>query len=309
MSTVQPPVPPAAEAPSNLTADTHDVVNALEVDLDSPAARPRGTCAALTRGTGLLGLLLVAGVTLLGLLAPVLTQVDPLQQFPDASLTPPSSAHWFGTDEVNRDLFARTLYGIRTDLLVVFLTVPVGAVAGTLIGLVTSWWRWSDVLAQRFFDVVLAFPTLILAIGLAAWFGPGLWTVFVVIVVAELPVFGRLIRTAVRTTRETAYVESAQLSGASTWWVLRQHVLPNSADALAVQVTLSMSIAVFIEGAMSFLGLGVRPPEPSLGSLVRDGVRTMYDAPWFSVAPLTFIVLLVLGLLLISQALSKARRV
>ena len=116
-------------------------------------------------------------------------------------------------------------------------------------------------------------------------------------------------RTSVRSIRELPYVEAATVVGARPWWVLRRHVLPNSLEPLTVQLAVSMSVAVFIEGAMSFLGLGVRPPQPSLGSLVKDGVKVVYDAPFFAVGPLAVIVALVLGLLLISQSLAEARRV
>jgi peptide/nickel transport system permease protein len=262
----------------------------------------------LLRGTGLLGVVLVGVVAVLGFAAPLLAPYSPTEQIPGANLVGPSGAHWLGTDEVNRDVFSRTLHGIRVDLLVVFLAVPVGAVVGSLVGLVSSWWRVADVLTQRAFDVVLAFPSLILAIALSAVMGPGLWTVALVIVLAEVPVFGRMVRTSVRLVREMPYVEAAQVVGAGPWWVLRRHVLPNSLEALTVQLAVSMSVAVFIEGAMSFLGLGVRPPTPSLGSLIRDGVRNMYDAPWFAVGPLAVVVALVLGLLLVAQALAEARR-
>jgi len=269
----------------------------------------RGLTYGLRHGRGLVGLVLVGIVVALGVLAPLLAPYSPTEQIKDANLIGPGSAHWLGTDEVNRDVLSRTLYGIRADLVVVFAAVPLGAVLGVLIGLVTSWWQITDVIAQRIFDVLLAFPALILGILLSAFLGPGLSTVGVVIVAIELPVFGRLVRTSLRTVREMPFVEASQVVGASPWWVLRRHVLPNSLEPLTVQLAVSMSVAVFIEGAMSFLGLGVRPPQPSLGSLIKDGVRLMYDAPFFAVGPLALVVALVLGLLLISQSLSEARRV
>jgi len=264
--------------------------------------------ASLRRGRGLVGVLLIGVVVALGLFAPLLAPFNPTEQISDANLVSPSGAHWLGTDEVNRDIWSRTLYGIRVDLIVVFIAVPVGALFGILFGLVSSWFTFTDVIAQRVFDLVLAFPTLILAIALTAFIGPGLRTVVFVIIAVELPVFGRLTRTSVRTVREMPYVEAAQVVGAGPLWLMRRHVLPNSMEPLLVQLAVSMSVAVFIEGAMSFLGLGVRPPQPSLGSLIRDGVRNMYDAPFFAVGPLVIVVALVLGLLLVSQALAEARR-
>jgi peptide/nickel transport system permease protein len=275
---------------------------------DPAPARRHGQLSALLRGRGLAGLVLVGAVVLLGLLGPLVAPYGPTEQVPGANLLGPSAGHWLGTDELNRDILSRTLYGIRADLVVVFAAVPVGAVLGVLLGLVTSWWSVTDVIAQRAFDLLLAFPALILGILLTAFFGPGLLTVGIVIVALEIPVFGRLVRTAVRTVREMPFVEAAQVVGAGPLWVLRKHVLPNSLEPLTVQLAVSMSVAVFIEGAMSFLGLGVRPPNPSLGSLIKDGVRLLHDAPFFAVGPLAVVVALVLGLLLISQSLSEARR-
>jgi peptide/nickel transport system permease protein len=129
-----------------------------------------------------------------------------------------------------------------------------------------------------------------------------------VIVLAEVPVFGRLVRTSVLTVRQLPYVEASRVIGAGNLWLLRKHLLPNSLEPLTVQLGISMSVAVFIEGAMSFLGLGVRPPSPSLGSLIKDGIRNIWESPVFVVGPLVVVALLVLGFLLIAQAVSAARR-
>jgi peptide/nickel transport system permease protein len=275
---------------------------------DPEEMRRHGLGHALVHGKGLVGLVLVGAVVALGVLAPLIAPYSPTEQIRGANLLGPGPSHWLGTDEVNRDLFSRMLYGIRADLAVVFVAVPIGALVGAMSGLLTSWWSITDTVAQRVFDLLLAFPALILGILLAAFLGPGLVTVGLVIIAVEIPSFGRLVRTSVRTVREMPFVEAAQVSGASSWWVLRRHVLPHSLEPLTVQIALSMSVAVFIEGAMSFLGLGVRPPYPSLGSLIKDGVRLMYDAPYFAVGPLVVVVALVLGLLLIAQSLSEARR-
>lgn len=248
-------------------------------------------------------------VVLLGVFAPLLAPYGPAEQIPNANLLPPSSAHWLGTDEVNRDIFSRLLFGIRVDLMVVFIAVPFGALIGTVIGLVSTMYAFADVIAQRVFDVILAFPVLILAIGVTAAAGPGVTTIIAVIVLAEIPVFGRLARTSLLTVRAMPYVESSQVIGAGNTWLLRKHLLPNSLEPLVVQFGVSMSIAVFIEGAMSFLGLGVRPPQPSLGSLTRDGIRNVWESPAFVVGPLIIVTLLVLGFLLVSQAISATRRV
>ncbi|MCL2533820.1 MAG: ABC transporter permease [Nocardiaceae bacterium] len=263
---------------------------------------------ALTRGQGLAGVLLVATIAVLGIAAPLLAPFDPLEQIRGANLLGPSATHWFGTDEVNRDVFSRALYGIRVNLVIVFVSVFTGAVIGTLVGLASSLHPVVDAIAQRLFDVILAFPALILAIALAAVVGPGALTVGVVIVAAEIPIFGRLVRASVLEIREQPYIEAARVIGAGRWWILRTHILPNSLDTLAVQIALSLSIAVFIEGAMSFIGIGVRAPQPSLGAIISGSVQNLDANPMYAFGPLLLVSGLVLGFLLIAQALGRARR-
>lgn len=266
------------------------------------------TWRVLTRGRGLVGVILVGIVIALGLFAPFLAPFGTNTQIDGANLLPPGGEHWLGTDTVNRDIFSRTLYGIRINLVIVFIAVPIGAAIGALVGLVSTLFPVADVIAQRIFDLLLAFPALVLAIALTALLGPGVHTVVVVIVATEIPIFGRLVRTSVLRVRELPYVEAARVIGAPNSWIVRVHLLPNTLEPLTVQLGVSMSIAVFIESAMSFLGLGVRPPRPSLGSLINEGMRNMYDSPWFAVGPLVVVAALVLGFLLISQALAGARR-
>lgn len=268
----------------------------------------RWSWGILTQGRGLLGASMVLLVALAGLLAPLLAPYGPTEQLSDANLLRSSPAHWLGTDGVNRDVFSRLLYGIRIDLIVAFVAVPIGAALGTLIGLVSTLHNAADMVAQRTFDVILSFPVLILGIGVTAAMGPGVMTVGTVIVLAELPLFGRLVRTSVLTIRELPYVEASRVIGAGNGWLLRKHILPNSLEPLTVQLGVSMSMAVFIEGALSFLGLGVRAPQPSLGSLIGDGIRNVYESPVYVIGPLVVVAMLVLGLLLMAQAVSAARR-
>ncbi|WP_024799744.1 ABC transporter permease [Nocardia sp. BMG51109] len=261
------------------------------------------------RGQTLAGLILVGVIVLAGVCAGLLARYDPLTQSVGANLVPPGAEHWLGTDDLNRDVFARLLYGLRVDLLIVFVAVPVAAVLGSAIGLVAGLHPVADTVAQRVFDVVLAFPALILAIALAAITGPGAHAVIIVIVAAEVPVFGRQLRTAVLRVREQAFIEAAEVIGAGTWWTLRKHVLPNVLEPLAVQLALSMSIAVAVDGAMSFIGLGVRPPQPSVGSLLAESLSTMDANPAMAAGPLVVVAGLTLGFLLIAQGLGRARRI
>ncbi|OBA68537.1 ABC transporter permease [Gordonia sp. 852002-10350_SCH5691597] len=263
---------------------------------------------SLFTGSGLVGSVLVLGIVALALLAPLLTSYGPDQQIDGAYLLPPGADHWFGTDDLNRDVATRVLYGIRVDLLIIFIAVPIGALLGTAIGVLSVSHPISDVIAQHTFDVILAFPALVLGIALTAVLSPGATTIGIVIVLAEIPIFGRLARTSVLRVRELPYVEAARVSGARTSYVLRRHVLPNSIESLGVQFALSLSLAVFVEGALSFLGIGVTPPTPSLGGILSSGNSYLETNPWFSVAPLIVITALVLGFYLISQSISRSRR-
>ncbi|MCF8590114.1 ABC transporter permease [Gordonia liuliyuniae] len=280
-----------------------------ESPADRDEIRPRKTLyRSLFHGSGLLGTVLVLAVVAAGVLGPLFTSYGAEQQIDGAYLLPPSVDHWFGTDDVNRDVLTRVLVGIRIDLLIIAVAVPVGAAVGTLVGLVSVSVRGLDALAQRVFDVILAFPALILGIALTAILGPGTLTIGIIIAIAEIPVFGRLVRTSVLRIREQPYVEAARVSGASTPRILLKHVFPNSVEALGVQFALSLSLGVFIEGALSYLGIGVVPPTPSLGGVLAAGNSYLETNPWFSVGPLVIISALVLGFYLIAQSISNDRR-
>lgn len=276
--------------------------------VDDSRAVGRTWWAGLTRGQGLAGVIVVGVIAASGIFAPLLAPFDPLEQISGANLLGPSSTHWLGTDQVNRDVLSRVLYGIRVDLVIAFVAVPIGAVVGGLIGLLSTLHPAADTAAQRVFDVVLAFPALILAITLAAIIGPGAFTVGVVIVLAEVPIFGRLVRTSVLRVREQPYVEAAEVIGAGRVWILRMHVLPNSLEAVGVQVALSLSLAVFVESAMSFIGIGVRPPEPSLGSIISESIPNLDVNAAFAVGPLVVVAALALAFLLVAQGIGRERR-
>lgn len=271
-------------------------------------ATRRRWATALLRGRGLVGLILVAVVVLAGIFAPLLAPYPADEQLSNAQLLSPSLQHLFGTDEVGRDVFSRSLYGIRIDALIVFVAVPIGAILGSFIGIVASQLPATDVIVQRIFDVLLAFPALVLAIAITAIMGPGAFPVGCVVVAVELPLFGRLVRSAVLRVRELPYVEAATAIGATRRRLLARHVLPNITEPIVVQLALSMSGAVFIESAMNFIGVGVRPPAPSLGSILSTSVQFLSSNPMYAVGPLVILTVLILGFQLVAQALSAQRR-
>lgn len=256
--------------------------------------------------SGTVGLLLVAIVVAGGVIGPMLAPYSPFAQGA-AALRGPSAAHLLGTDEFGRDLLARTLSGIRADLVIVLLAVPAAAVLGTLLGLLSPIHRAVDAVVQRTFDVILAFPALILGLGIAAGLGPGLTAIVATIVIHSVPAFGRLARTSVLSERKREYVVAVRVLGANERRVLLRHILPNSLDALIVQFALSMAAAVLLEGGMSFVGIGIQLPNPSLGSLLSESVLNLAVYPAYPLGPIVSLLTLVVGLNLVADAINRTR--
>ncbi|MEU0354019.1 ABC transporter permease [Streptomyces cyaneofuscatus] len=297
---------------------TPDLAPASPATLRKPLRPPRSTGprkasrhpyrAALSTARARTGLVLVGAVVLAGLLAPLVAGHGPTDQSGLSLAGVGTPGHPLGTDDLGRDLLSRVLYGIRADLGIIAIAVPVGAVLGCLFALAAAAHPVLDTLVQRIFDLILAFPGLILALAVTAILGPGPLPVVLVIALAEIPAFGRLLRGGILVQREREYVTAARVGGGSGPRVLVRHILPNAADPLIVQVAVSLTVAVFIEGAMSFLGVGVRPPEPTLGSVLSQSMPYLAQAPHFAAGPLITVTALVLGLSLIAEALNREVR-
>lgn len=252
-----------------------------------------------TAGVVILALLLFAG-----LFAPLLAPHAPNTQGEQA-LVGPSANHLLGTDELGRDVFSRMLYGIREDAFAIFIAVPLGALAGIALGLCCGVARWVDTVLQRAFDVMLAFTALIAGVTVASIIGPGMEAVMVTIAVVNVPLFGRLTRTAVLSLRHRDFVVAAEVIGVRPRRLLLRHVLPNGIDPLIVQLALSLSLAVFIEGAMSFIGLGVLLPQPSLGNMLQKSVNYLDQNPYYALGPMFAVTLLVMGFQLVADGLTR----
>lgn len=251
------------------------------------------------------GLAIVGLLFALGVLAPWIAPHGVDAQSSD-SFAGASTSHLLGTDEFGRDVFTRVLYGIRQDVIVAGLAVPIGAVLGTALGLLCGLHRIVDAIVERVFDVMLAFTALVLGVAVSATaIGPGMTSIVVTVVLVNVPLFGRLTRSAVQAQRSREYVVAAEVVGAGRARVLLRHILPNALDALIVQAALSLSMAVFIEGAMSFVGIGIRPPSPSLGSLLRTSVNFLDQNPWYALGPIIVVTALVLGFNLIADGLNR----
>lgn len=258
----------------------------------------------LRSGQARAGLLVVGLLYLAGLAAPLLTWYAPDQQSALA-LAGPSGDHLLGTDELGRDLWSRVVYGIRIDIFVTLVAVPAGALIGTALGLVSGIQRVLDQVIQRLFDTMLGFTALVLGVTVAAIVGQGTSAIVLTIIGINIPIFGRITRDQVVAQRERDYVVAAGVIGAGRPRLLLRHILPNIVDALIVQMALAMSVAVFIEGAMSLLGLGVRPPAPSLGSVLGSSVNFLYQNPAYAIGPMIVVTALVVGFNLVADGLNR----
>jgi peptide/nickel transport system permease protein len=242
------------------------------------------------------GGLLVAMAVLAAVGAPWMVPFDPSAQELALRLEGPSRVHWFGLDELGRDILSRVLAGARVSLLVGGVVVSVSAFFGTAIGAMAGYYGGRiDETMSRLMDVLLAFPGLLLAIALVAVLGPSLTNVVIALSIIGWVGYARLVRAQVLQTRELEYVAAARAIGAGTGRILIRHILPAALPALTVQATLGMSGAILSEAALSFLGLGVQPPVPSWGGMLNYGRAHLLDAPHLTVFPGLAVALLVLG--------------
>jgi peptide/nickel transport system permease protein len=243
----------------------------------------------------------------LAVLAPLLSPYDPVAQSWTLVRHPPSAAHWFGTDDLGRDILVRVIYGTRASLLAGVISVGIALSIGVPLGLAAGYLGgFLDALIGRMTDAMLACPFLILAIALAAFLGPSLGNAMIAIGVTTTPIIVRLTRGQVLAVKMEDYVEAARAIGNPRWRIVFVHILPNIMPALLVQATLSIAAAIIAEAALSFLGLGQQPPEPSWGSMLNSAQRFLVNAPWMAVWPGLAIFLTVLSFNLVGDGLRDA---
>ena len=221
------------------------------------------------------------------------------------ALQPPGAAHWFGTDNLGRDIFVRTLSGARTSLLVGLGVSALTLAAGGAIGLLAGYVRMVDSVLMRIMDGFMAIPGVLLAIALASLLGSGLVTVMIAISVPEIPRTARLMRSVVLSLREMPYVDAAVSIGSSMPRVLFRHILPNATEALVVQATFICASAILAEAVLSFLGVGISPDLPSWGNVMAGGRQFFRVAPWIIAFPGLFLSLLVLAVNLLGDVLRE----
>jgi peptide/nickel transport system permease protein len=242
------------------------------------------------------GAAIVIVIVTSALLAPWIVPFDEAAQELALRLEEPTGRHWFGLDELGRDILSRVLMGARVSLFVGFVVVGVSALLGTAMGSIAGYYGGRiDQVISRVMDVLLAFPGLLLAIALVAVLGPSLGNVVLALTFIGWVGYARLVRGQVLRAREFEYVVAARALGASTWRALTKHVLPTALPAVTVQATLGMASAILSEASLSFLGLGVQPPTPSWGTMINGGRAHLLDAPHLTVFPGVFLALVVLG--------------
>ncbi|HSJ59602.1 MAG TPA: ABC transporter permease [Jiangellaceae bacterium] len=248
--------------------------------------------------------LVLLGLVSVALLGERITPYNPLAQSIPDRLQAPSAEHWFGTDELGRDVLSRVLDGASVSLQVGFVAVGISLVAGSLIGLMAGFYgRWLDDGLMRFMDVLFAFPAILLAIVVVAVLGPGITNAMIAIGIVYTPIFARIARASSLSVREEVYVRAARSSGGGDLRIMARHVLPNIAAPLIVQTSLSLAFAILSEAALSFLGLGVQPPDPSWGRMLSEGRSFIEQAWWMALFPGLAIFVVVLAFNVLGDAL------
>ncbi|MCZ7569743.1 MAG: ABC transporter permease [Ardenticatenaceae bacterium] len=254
-----------------------------------------------------LGLAIIVVMIVVALVGPVLAPYKYDEVILTDRLQPPSAEHLLGTDQFGRDILSRMLFGARVSLVVGLGGVAVAMAFGVVLGAIAGFYgRWPDEIIMRLMDILLAFPYIILAVALIAMVGPSVRNIILVVGFTRLPQFARLVRGSVLTIRETDFVTAARAIGQREWRILSRHILPNCLTPIVVMASLSVATAILTESALSFLGLGIQPPQSSWGTMIADGRRFMLDAPWIATFPGIAISLTILGYNLLGDGLRDA---
>jgi peptide/nickel transport system permease protein len=261
--------------------------------------------ALQTRGAGF-GLVVVALVLFVALSADVIAPYNPDQAQHAGVLTAPALAHWLGTDQLGRDVLSRIIHGARTSVQAGVVSVGFALIAGVSIGLLAGYHGgWIDDVLVLLVDALWSFPTLVLALAIAASLGPGLTNAMLAIGVVFTPIFARLVRGQTLSVRERDFVVAARALGAGPARIMLRHIWPNVTAPIIVQTSLLVASAIVVEAALSFLGLGIEPPTSSWGSMLKAGYQYMQQAPWLSFAPGAAIFVTVLAFNLLGDGLRR----
>jgi len=250
------------------------------------------------------GLCLVGAMVFLAVFAPWVAPYDPLALDPVAIYQPPSAEYWLGTDFFGRDILSRMIWGARPSLTIGFSSVVIGCLIGTVIGVTAGYFRgWVDQVLMRPVDVLLSFPIVVLALALVAALGPSLINLIVTISLLFVPRFARVVRGETMALRELDYIDAARAAGQVPSVIIIRHVLPNALAQIIVTCTVFMANAILVEAGLSFLGVGVTPPEPSWGNMLAEGRNNLLGAPWLTTFPGAMLTLTLIGFNLLGDAL------
>ena len=253
---------------------------------------------------GLLGLCLVTLMVVSAVLAALIAPYDPIALNIIDRLQGPSWSHLLGTDQLGRDLFSRVLYGGQVALKVALVSIGAALTIGTILGMIAGFGpRWFDSIIMLFFDTIRSFPTVMFALATVALVGPSLSTVIVVIIVTQIPTYGRVVRTQTLTIKSNEFVKAEIVMGASTFRILAVHILPNVVGPLLILASMDIPTVIALEAGLSFLGMGVKPPTPSWGSILNDGYTLIRNTPWPIVAGSIPLVLVTLGFTFLGESL------
>lgn len=253
------------------------------------------------------GFAIIATVLVMALLAPVLAPYDPDAIDVKSILIPPSATHWMGTDGLGRDVFSRMLFGARISLLVGFVAVGIATLIGVVLGAISGYYRgWVDVIVMRMVDVMLSIPTFFLILAVIAFLTPSIWNIMIVIGLTSWMGVTRLVRAEFLSLREREFVLASATLGARDHRLIFRHLLPNSLTPVIVSSVLGVASAVLVESGLSFLGLGVQPPQASWGNILTEGKEYIQFAWWLSFFPGMAILLTVLGYNLLGEGLRDA---
>ncbi|MCL1697940.1 MULTISPECIES: nickel transporter permease [unclassified Lysinibacillus] len=255
----------------------------------------------------LVGVGIVLFFVILAIFGPLIAPEGINEQNFSKRLSAPSSEHWFGTDDFGRDIFSRVIHGASISLKVGFFSVILSAVVGSFLGIIAGYYgRWIDTIISRIFDILLAFPSILLAIAIVAVLGPSLQNALIAIAIINVPNFGRLIRSKVLSVKEEEYIVAAKAIGMRDSRILFSHILPNSMTPIIVQGTLAIATAIIEAAALGFLGLGAQAPAPEWGKMLADARIFLLKAPWTMIFPGLAIMLTVLGFNLMGDGLRDA---
>ena len=252
---------------------------------------------------------LSALLTLVAVVSVFWTPYDPTAMDASAKMAPPGAQHWLGTDNLGRDVLSRIMDGMGTSFLIAVSVVAIGCVMGILIGSLCGYYGGiADIILTRVCDTITAFPAMLLALVIISVTGGGQYNIILALGILFIPSFARIVRTEFARVKNLNYVQSARLMGASDFRIIVFHILPNTIPVLLSAITIGFNNAILSEASMSFLGIGIKPPQASLGSMLSDAQTYLRNAPWFALCTGGAIVLLILSFSLLSEGLQKASR-